>query len=65
MTIELTKEELKLILICVEDKSSSLLANCFNSKVNQDTKFLARCKELHTQCNELEKKLLAIYKDEE
>jgi len=60
MTVELTKEELKLVKMCVVDKGAKMLANYYNPE-EQDTKFLLRCKELYQQCDKLQKKLEAIY----
>lgn len=65
MILEFTEEEFKLLLTSVEDKCSILLANCFDANIQQDARMFDRCKELHTQFNELERKLLAIYKKEE
>ena len=64
MILEFTEEEFKLLLMSVEDKCSRLLANCFNANIQQDARMFDRCVELHTQFNELERKLLAICENE-
>lgn len=60
MTIELTKEELKLVKMCIEDKAARLLVNYFDSQI-QAVGLQNRCKELYYQCDNLQKKLEVIY----
>jgi len=60
MTIEVTKEELQLIEMCLLDKSSKMLENYFNPDPLLD-KLRPRCKELKDHCDNLLQKLEKEY----
>ena len=59
MTIELTDEELKLVKICLRDKSGKMLANWYNPDIPTD--LAKRGLEIMAECDELTKKLEALY----
>jgi len=60
MTIEVTKEELQLIEMCLLDKSARMLENYFNPDPMFDN-LRPRCKELKNNCDNLLQKLEKEY----